>query len=280
MSTASGRPHVSLLFSDIDRTILTTDYRLPSEVSEAFGRLRNQGVRLVLASARSPRGVALVARELDVEFAACFNGGWIGNLRSGHAISATTMDRDVALSVMDTAAQSDLSAMWYTSSGVYVTRDDEFVRREAEITGEELTLVDSLDDLPGRPFKIMNVRSSTDPAAFERISNEYSDACSVVMSNWRLLEVTPSNVSKGAAVSAVASAFGVPREACAAAGDAENDIGMLRWAGTPLTVANAIPFILNIAHFIGPSVDEGGMANVVDWLLSRNKLSGLQSSQM
>ncbi|WP_245519776.1 MULTISPECIES: HAD hydrolase family protein [unclassified Mesorhizobium] len=38
----------------------------------------------------------------------------------------------------------------------------------------------------------------------------------------------------------VAKTLGVPAERCAAAGDAANDLSLLRWAKVRLTVANAI----------------------------------------
>ncbi|TGV44307.1 hypothetical protein EN803_42995, partial [Mesorhizobium sp. M2D.F.Ca.ET.160.01.1.1] len=46
--------------------------------------------------------------------------------------------------------------------------------------------------------------------------------------------------SKQLAADMVAKTLGVPAERCAAAGDAANDLSLLRWAKVRLTVANAI----------------------------------------
>ncbi|WP_245418843.1 MULTISPECIES: HAD hydrolase family protein [unclassified Mesorhizobium] len=59
----------------------------------------------------------------------------------------------------------------------------------------------------------------------------------------------------------------MPAELCAAAGDAANDLPLLRWSKTRLTVANAIAPIRTIAHFCGGNCDEGGLADALDWLL-------------
>jgi hydroxymethylpyrimidine pyrophosphatase-like HAD family hydrolase len=62
--------------------------------------------------------------------------------------------------------------------------------------------------------------------------------------------------------------MGVAVEVCAAAGDAENDLEMMAWAGVAVTVANAVPEAKRIARFVAPSCDEGGMADAVQWLMT------------
>ena len=51
-------------------------------------------------------------------------------------------------------------------------------------------------------------------------------------------------------------------------GDGENDVELLEWAGYGVAVANAHPRVLAIADFVCPSVDEEGVAQVIEAYLS------------
>lgn len=261
---------VELLFSDVDKTILTSDYLLPEAVQTAFRSIQRNGIKVVLATARSPKGAAPIAALLGVDHAICFNGGWIGDLAQGSATFTAKLDRSVALVLMEIVANRGLSGLWYADDGVFTTVDNHLVRLEAKITGETLNIVDSPNQLPGEPYKVMIVRPDRDPAGFDEIRSRFSGLCSVVMSDPRLLEVTPPSINKGDAAMKLARAWNVGREACAAAGDAENDLAILKWVGMPLTTANAIEGILSLAEFVGPAADEGGMAEVLGWLEAAN----------
>ena len=46
------------------------------------------------------------------------------------------------------------------------------------------------------------------------------------------LEIVPTGVNKAAGLARVAAILGIPREETIAIGDGENDISMLRWAGS------------------------------------------------
>lgn len=262
---------IDLLVSDVDRTLLTHTYVLPQTVVRAFGDLRASGVKIVLASARSPEALRPYAERLGLtELAVCFNGGWIGNLETGKTIEDVRIDRSQALGVMRAAKQLSLSALWYGEGGVFSVGHDLVAANEVTVTGERLTTVETVDDLPGEPGKIMYVRNRPqDLDGFEGIRAKFWSTLSVVSSHWRLLEVGPKEVSKRTAIEALCRRLGIEQSACAAAGDAENDLEMLGWASVKLTVANAIEQIRELADFVGPSCDEGGMSVAANWLNAR-----------
>lgn len=259
---------INLLVSDVDRTLLTHTYELPETVVRAFDDLRASGVKIVLASARSPEALLPYAARLGLtDLAVCFNGGWIGSLESGQKIDVVRIDRLQALDVMRAARELGLSALWYGEGGVFSVGHDPVAAHEVTITGEHLTIVQTVDDLPGGPGKIMCVRGRPDDLdGFEAIRARFWSTLSVVGSHWRLLEVGPKDVSKRTAIETLCLRLGIEQSSCAAAGDAENDIEMLGWASIALTVANAIEEIRELADFVGPSCDEGGMSVASDWL--------------
>jgi Cof subfamily protein (haloacid dehalogenase superfamily) len=266
-------PAPRLLITDVDRTLLTHDYILPERVAAALAAARAGGMSLVLATARSPEGVRAYAEQLGVaDLTICFNGGWIGDVSTPTAWRDTRIPRGDALELMDAAEQAGLRPMWFGGSVIHALSDDPLIAREAAVTREAVQLAVSLEALPGQPAKIMCVAATeADREGFEALRSRFGAGVSVSGSHPRLLEVGPRGVSKRVAAELVAARLGIDRTECAAAGDAENDLEMLAWAGRAVTVANAVPEAKRLARFVAPSCDVGGLADAVDWLMRNER---------
>ncbi len=65
---------VKVVFLDIDGTILTENKTIPSSTRLAVNQLLNKGIKVVLATGRSPYFTAPVAKELGVHSYVSFNG--------------------------------------------------------------------------------------------------------------------------------------------------------------------------------------------------------------
>ncbi|WP_165914113.1 HAD family hydrolase [Sinorhizobium americanum] len=139
---------------------------------------------------------------------------------------------------------------------------------ETDITGEKLRESGTIEVLPAQPFKIMCAQTELDPTGFDTLRQRFSLICEITASNSRLLEITPKGVSKGTAAAHLAASLNLDASRCAAVGDGESDLSLLRWAGMALSVANAIPEVKALAKFTGPSAEEGGLADVFDWLIA------------
>ena len=68
----------SIVFLDIDGTLLDSNHRIMPCTHNRLQYLHRQGVPIVLCSARPPKGVNLVAGQVGVQGPmACYNGGLI-----------------------------------------------------------------------------------------------------------------------------------------------------------------------------------------------------------
>ncbi|PWJ88569.1 hypothetical protein C8D77_11036 [Mesorhizobium loti] len=258
-----------LIVTDVDRTLLTHDHILPQRVADALGMVRKAGITVVLATARSPLGVKPYAERLGVaNLVICFNGAWIGDVSTGIALSEQRIGRADALHAMALAQAAGVRPMWFTGTAIHALAEDPLIVREAAVTNEPLLLTDAIEGLPGTPGKIMCVAAQpADHGAFGALREKLGNCLSVSGSHPRLLEIGPADASKKVAIATVAAKLGIPAGDCAAAGDAENDLAMLAWAGMAVTVGNAIPEAKRLAQFVGPSCDVGGLADAVAWLM-------------
>lgn len=71
--------HIRLIISDIDGTILNDHHQIDPQLTALIPDLKRETIPFVLASARSPKGMAPIARELGIEDCpmACYNGALI-----------------------------------------------------------------------------------------------------------------------------------------------------------------------------------------------------------
>src|SRR6201995_5832282 len=82
-----------------------------------------------------------------------------------------------------------------------------------------------------------------------------------------LLELADADVFKGSGLAFVAERLGFRREDTVAGGDGENDRELLDWAGFAVAVANAHPDVLARADLVVPSVQEEGIALLLETYL-------------
>jgi Cof subfamily protein (haloacid dehalogenase superfamily) len=82
------------------------------------------------------------------------------------------------------------------------------------------------------------------------------------------LEFASPEVTKGSGLAFLAEHLGFTRERTVAFGDGENDVELLEWAGYGVAVENAHDRVKQIADFVCPSVDEEGVAQVLEAYLA------------
>ena len=88
------------------------------------------------------------------------------------------------------------------------------------------------------------------------------------------LEIVSGEVDKGKALRAVAEQLGVRREEIAAFGDADNDLGMLTYAGQGYAMANSSEEVLARVPRHARANTDDGVARVLEELLACGEIGG------
>jgi hydroxymethylpyrimidine pyrophosphatase-like HAD family hydrolase len=102
-----------------------------------------------------------------------------------------------------------------------------------------------------------------------RVAREVAgDLVGVTMAGEGMVELLPLGLSKATGLSIAARRLGLTAADTIAFGDMPNDVQMLRWAGTGYAVGNAHPTVLAAADAHAPSIDDDGVALVLEELLS------------
>lgn len=94
------------------------------------------------------------------------------------------------------------------------------------------------------------------------------------MASWKgsgvSLDVTHASATKLHAIAEVARLLGVNTHEMIGVGDSYNDYPLLMACGVKVAMGNAVPELKAIADFIAPSVDEDGVATVIEKFILNN----------
>jgi len=178
---------------------------------------------------------------------------------------------ELAREALRFAAGEGYSPNVYVGDELYVSRVTPEARNYAEFQHLQIHPVgELLDWLSEPPTKLVLVG---DPEALDaveaRAKAEFDGRLYISKSLPYFLEFAADGVTKGAGLDFLAGHIGFTRDETIAFGDGENDIELVEWAGYGVAVANANERVLEVADFVCPSVDEEGVAQVLEAFLAR-----------
>lgn len=256
---------VKAFFLDVDRTLLTDDHIVLPQVRDALRHLQRRGIAVVLATARSRRGLDPVLAQIDPPDALiCCNGAWIGERRSGddeyRTVAEDRLDLSIAKEAVRFARHPAILACWYAGDSWYVPADTPMVRHEIHVTGETPIITD-LGAVWARPHKLLLI--AEDPVAIpllEETERAFGASCSASFSHRNFLELTAPAVTKAAALVELCGHLGIARHDTAAIGDGHNDVGMIAAAGIGMAMGNAVDEAKRAASWTTATNQNAGQA--------------------
>lgn len=162
----------------------------------------------------------------------------------------------------------------YGERSYFVERPDELTRAHSAVLGWDPEVVDLLE--VGAPIIRAQwvVRDADWPHL--RTLTEAVPGLSIHTGTgpWapgiRFANLIDSQASKADALRWIAAHHGVPLAEVAMAGDAENDVEAMEIAGLGIAMANAPEFVRARAGFVAGDVEEGGIAEAIEFLLAES----------
>ena len=276
----SSEPRLVAL--DLDGTLLDPDGRIPERTGAAVRALRDAGVRIVLATGRSPWSTAPIADQLDLPGPhILMQGGLVASRLDGlegATLWATTLDRDLVLEQLAFARDEGLEPILGFEHGYRAERLAPEVLALAwpnYAEGSHMQLVPSLAAVAGEG--VIRTFLFTSPARHAQVGaaarRQFGERVALTWGDEFGIELLARGVSKGAALQALATRSGIPMHAVAAIGDGRNDLEMLTLAGRSAAMATAQPDVREAAAMVAPSnADEGILVALATWFPWLNRV--------
>ncbi|MGI3900877.1 MAG: HAD family hydrolase [Janthinobacterium lividum] len=268
--TGSATPSepIHLVVSDIDGTLVNHAKELTPRARAAIAALGQRGIGFTVTTARPPIGLRPVYEMLGLKvMAAAVNGGAVvdGEL---NLIEEKLLDAAVAQRAVSLLRDQGLDPWLFTDRQWYLRNPKgDNVPLETRTIGQDPNVVEDFGpEHYGHVLKIIG--SSNDHAHLARceelLQHELGQGASASRSQAYYLDVTHPGANKGAAVTSLAKAFGVPVSAVLTIGDGTNDIPMLEAAGFSVAMGNGSDAVKAAAHAVTDDCEHDGFAKAIE----------------
>ncbi len=250
---------------DLDGTLLRSDSTISPRTLAALEACRDRGIKLVIATGRSPMTAALVVPDGFVPSCwVCYNGAEIWN--GGGRIAQNALDIDTAREIVSVVREV------CPQVGLYCGIDD-VLYSETERDPALFTKVDDLHAVIDRPVaKICFDKVTTIDEDTLRMRLPRSCRFIITCGN-RLGEIMTPSATKAWGIRSVAAHWGLEMSDAIAFGDETNDVEMIFESGCGVAMANAHPDVKEASDLITASNDGDGVAQILERLLSGEELN-------
>jgi len=233
----------------------------------AISRTRAAGIHVILVTGRMFQSVRRYALEAGIDDPiVCYQGAVVAEPVSGRWLRHEPITLELARETIAALTEQGFGLNCYVDDKLYVSEITPEARRYADFQHLELHPVgDLLAWLQAPPTKLVVI---DDPDALDELKQRmiarFDGRLYISKSLPYFLEFASPEVTKAAGLEFLAARLGFTREQTVACGDGENDIELVAWAGYGVAVANAHERVKEVADLVCPSVDEEGVAQVLE----------------
>jgi Cof subfamily protein (haloacid dehalogenase superfamily) len=227
---------------------------------------------VVIVTGRMFQAVRPYALEAGIDDpVVCYQGAVVAEPVSGRWLRHEPVPLELARETIAAVNAEGFGLNCYVDDELYVAEITPEARQYADFQHIELHPVgDLLEWLEEPPTKLVVIG---DPEVLdglkEKMVKRFDGRLYISKSLPYFLEFAAPSVTKAAGLDFLAEHVGFARERTVAFGDGENDIELVDWAGYGVAVANAHELVKGVADFVCPSVDEEGVAQVLEAFLAR-----------
>ena len=280
---AFRKRHGSILFSDMDGTLLNDQKELSAGTKTALNTYLQEGGKLVLSSGRPLDSIVEVAKKLDLlrknTYIISYNGALIYDCDQKKPVYEITIPKDLVKTIIATAKKHGVYTHTYDTneSGqeIIVTEKDgdelAFYRRAIHLP--YVCVNDMAEALTKEPYKLFAIDMDGGHEkldAFARELDYLTDGkIHTFYSGPFYMECCMKEASKGKAVEILCEKLSIPIEEAVACGDAANDSSMIRKAGIGVAMKNAADEVKYHANYITQhDNNHDGMKEVIELFLN------------
>lgn len=263
---------MKILFLDIDDTLLTRGKTITPENRQAIHDAVAAGHKVVIASGRPLHATLPIVEDLKLAhggYIIAYNGGQIYDCEAKKFLINETLTMDQVREIFAIADKAGFHCQTYdVDDAALVRKEDPEIEYYSENIHLPYRILPELPDgLTQEPVKCMIIDLEMSDRFYDlerKMQKRFAGQLSIFISNPRYLECVHAGIDKGAAVSWFCRHMNVPIEDAIAAGDSENDISMLKAAGTGCAMANASDSAKAAADYVTENdCDHSGVAEII-----------------
>jgi len=249
-----------LLAFDVDGTLLTTSHSVLPSTRYALRQLVQGGHYVVLATARPPKSVVQIGKQLEIDhtISIALNGAMI--VSDNKILWEMPMKRSAVEEVIQEARRRGLHTNIMAGWDWFVEASSPWCDQETAIVQFWPTLLaDLLADSVPDAHKVLLLGDPKSITAYRRWADSRNLPLYISLSKPTYCEIVSEGVSKAHALEQVAHMLNIPLSDIIAFGDGENDLEIVKMAGVGVAMGNAMPEVLAAADLVTKSNNDDGI---------------------
>lgn len=268
---------IRMILTDLDGTLFGADRLVSKDNQRSLKSAQARGILVVPASGRTFRSVKALASSLGLTgpVISC-NGARVDASVDGPTILRDVFSPEDASRIAEALFESDMYFALYGDDVIYrgnaesvaaragrglsllpngKVADDEFHASSRESMEKEgLSQAYKFVVFAEDAQKLHGLRGRIDAMGIAEISSSWTDN----------IEILKKGAGKGRALKKLCEAYGILPEETMAFGDQLNDLSMLKSAGVPVAMENAVGEVKRVARISAPHHDKSGVGRVIE----------------
>lgn len=272
---------IKLIASDLDGTLIGSDFRFRPRTLQALHAAADAGVRIVFVTGRPLRWMEPVLAQLGQEwngensFAFCSNGAVTYDIARSQVVATRTMSGSEVQALHADLEEAFPGALYIaeTLEHVYVqgTYEPHVQEDTSKMVEGPLSQILASD---AEVVKYLLFQGGAVPSdLLAQVQEVVGERASVTRSApyQPLVEVAQRGLNKGRVLADFAQSLGIAPDEVAAFGDMPNDFEMLDWAGHGYVMASGLPELKDRVGRICPGFEEDGVAQIIERMLAERE---------
>lgn len=266
---------IKVIAMDLDGTALNSQKRLTERTRTAIRQAARQGIRVVVATGRTFSSLAEdVLATPEITCAITSNGAVINEIADGSILYTDYLQAAMVMEIAEMAQAETVDTEACTGGMAYIGQNY-YNKVLAGKSGRDIHYVrttrhpvpDIYQFMREHSDSIENINLNFDTLEDKLRWQERMRACPEVTPTSSFLynvEVGGKHTSKANALLHLMDQWNVTRKQVMAFGDSENDLAMLRMAGTAVAMENGDEMVKQEADLIAESNDADGVAKIIE----------------
>lgn len=254
---------IRLIALDIDGTLLDSGGNISPRTKLKLEKLIDKDKYVVLASGRANKAALGIKEKLSLGLPIIsYNGGTI-QMPQGEKLIERKITKDDAIKIIKYGEELGISIKAYIDDVFYIEKESEWTRSFADYQKLEYKVVGKLSEyIKSDVNMIVFVYEELPKDDVDRIFKDLS--ISTARSTPYVVEFMAKGSSKGEALKYLANHLDIKREEILAAGNALNDLDMIKYAKIGIAMKNSDPNLLNEWDNVSDySNDEEGVYHII-----------------
>lgn len=259
---------IKAIVSDLDDTLLLEDHRIGQYSENTLKKAQSMGVKVILASGRSPESMVGYAGQLGLnQYYIANNGATIVNATTGDTVRNLAFTLEQTKACLAFAQKHGIYAQTYLGNEFFYSQPNTQVANEyGRATRLKGTYVENLAETWHHPSSkiVLIMQAEKVDELWAKGEEELGDWVQFTTSKASFLELVPKGATKGKALEWLEENGVIDAQSTMVFGDSINDLSMLNWAGYPVAIGNAREELKAVAKYTAPPHNEEGVAQTVE----------------